>query len=130
MKSDITPKVKPKFALQGIPQYRSHKIVQALKIGRIDGTTIHPEDPTLPQVQVNPEYLDNYKRAAEQPGYFVQYDDGYQSWSPAKAFEEGYTQLAHGIDYAAIPLDTLRWWLALVDANPADLKPRIEQYLK
>ena len=25
--------------------------------------------------------------------YFVQYDDGYQSWSPAKAFEEGYTRL-------------------------------------
>ena len=26
-------------------------------------------------------------------GYFVMYEDGYQSFSPAKAFEEGYTRL-------------------------------------
>ena len=26
-------------------------------------------------------------------GYFVQYDDGYQSWSPAAAFESGYSPL-------------------------------------
>lgn len=25
--------------------------------------------------------------------YYVRYDDGYESWSPAKAFEEGYTRL-------------------------------------
>lgn len=25
--------------------------------------------------------------------YYVKYADGYQSWSPAKAFEEGYTRL-------------------------------------
>lgn len=25
--------------------------------------------------------------------YFVQYDDGYKSWSPAQPFEEGYTRL-------------------------------------
>lgn len=33
--------------------------------------------------------------------YYVQYEpDGYQSWSPAKAFEEGYTLLEQGF---AIP---------------------------
>ncbi|PYX85030.1 MAG: hypothetical protein DMG70_05000 [Acidobacteria bacterium] len=26
-------------------------------------------------------------------GYLVQYEDGYLSWSPAKAFEEGYTRI-------------------------------------
>ena len=26
-------------------------------------------------------------------GYWVLYEDGWQSWSPAKAFEEGYTKL-------------------------------------
>lgn len=27
--------------------------------------------------------------------YYVLYDDNYESWSPAKAFEEGYTKLDH-----------------------------------
>lgn len=27
-------------------------------------------------------------------GYYVVYDDGYTSWSPSKAFEEGYTEIA------------------------------------
>lgn len=26
-------------------------------------------------------------------GYFVVYEDGYESFSPAKAFEEGYTRI-------------------------------------
>jgi hypothetical protein len=26
-------------------------------------------------------------------GYFVRYADGYTSWSPAKSFEDGYTEL-------------------------------------
>ena len=27
-------------------------------------------------------------------GYFVEYEDGYQSWSPSEAFEGGYTLVA------------------------------------
>ncbi len=27
--------------------------------------------------------------------YLVQYDDGYLSWSPAQAFEDGYTRIYH-----------------------------------
>ena len=26
-------------------------------------------------------------------GYYVRYDDGFESWSPAQAFEEGYTKI-------------------------------------
>ena len=26
-------------------------------------------------------------------GYYVRYEDGFESWSPAKAFEEGYTKI-------------------------------------
>lgn len=26
-------------------------------------------------------------------GYYVRYQDGYESWSPAEAFEEGYTRI-------------------------------------
>jgi len=29
--------------------------------------------------------------------YYVQYNDGYQSWSPAKAFEEGYSLIEPGV---------------------------------
>lgn len=31
------------------------------------------------------------KHKPEAGGYYVVYDDGYKSFSPAKAFEEGYT---------------------------------------
>jgi hypothetical protein len=27
-------------------------------------------------------------------GYYVMYKDGYQSWSPASEFEDGYTRIA------------------------------------
>ena len=30
-----------------------------------------------------------------QPGYTVKYEDGYTSWSPAGAFESGYTAIGH-----------------------------------
>ena len=26
--------------------------------------------------------------------YYVRYEDGYESWSPAKAFEDGYTRIS------------------------------------
>lgn len=32
--------------------------------------------------------------------------------------------------HATIPLSTLRWWRELVDANPADLAPRIDAAIK
>jgi hypothetical protein len=31
-------------------------------------------------------------RSATEPGYFVQYADGYQSWSPKDVFEEAYRE--------------------------------------
>jgi hypothetical protein len=40
---------------------------------------------------VTGDYL--HKHNPQVGGYFVQYDDGYKSFSPARAFEEGYTRL-------------------------------------
>ena len=34
-----------------------------------------------------------YHGSDDDLGYFVVYEDGYLSWSPTKAFEEGYTAL-------------------------------------
>ena len=86
-----------------MPQYKSHKTVWALKIKDIkpygfeencehDGSyVIFPEDNRYAPFRVSGEYCDKHKPKAG--GYFVQYKDGYQSWSPAQAFEEGYERV-------------------------------------
>jgi len=40
---------------------------------------------------VDGQYLRQHR--PEVGGYYVVYKDGYKSYSPAKAFEEGYTRL-------------------------------------
>ena len=71
--------------------YQSHKVVQAFlinKIVRAHATSeLHGEDD---YVEVLPEYMD--KHQPERGGYYVLYEDGYESWSPAPAFEAGYTE--------------------------------------
>ena len=74
-----------------LPRYKCHKEVSALKIGRIDGNTIWPEDGAYDPFNVSAEYLT--KHNPQPGGYWVQYDDTYESFSPAKAFEDGYTRI-------------------------------------
>lgn len=77
-----------------MPRYQSHKKVWALKIKevrRMDGYWIVPEESGYAPVSVNAEYMD--KHQPKVGGYYVVYDDGYKSFSPAKAFEEGYTRV-------------------------------------
>ena len=50
-----------------------------------------PEDPAVCKIQVTPDFF--VKHNPQVDGYFVVYEDGYQSYSPAKAFEEGYTRI-------------------------------------
>lgn len=52
---------------------------------------ITPADLTINPFLVPPAFVAKHK--PEVGGYFVQYADGYQSYSPAKAFEEGYTRI-------------------------------------
>lgn len=89
---------------QELPKYRSHKIVSAVKIADVstrDGlVAITPADgglsPFLPcdqwRERVPPAVLDGMIDA--DLGYFVRYADGFESWSPSKAFEEGYARVA------------------------------------
>ena len=77
-----------------LPVYICHKRVWALKIRSIeileDGAgLITPEEDGYTPFGVSREYM--AKHLPKLGGYWVKYDDGYQSWSPAKAFEEGYT---------------------------------------
>ena len=93
-------------AEQEMPKYLCHKKVWALKIRSIafdcdsarkenrdtDGSAIiTPDDSGYAPFRVDRVYVDKHK--PEVGGYFVVYDDGYMSFSPAKAFEEGYERI-------------------------------------
>lgn len=71
-------------------QYKSHKVVEAAKIAEVGdrGLILVGEHPIYPSAG----YFEKHKPQAG--GYFVRYPDGYESFSPAEAFESGYTDLA------------------------------------
>lgn len=50
---------------------------------------IHPAEAEYAPFEVDATYLK--KHSPQIGGYYVVYTDGYKSYSPAKAFEEGYT---------------------------------------
>ena len=83
-----------------MPQYKSHKTVHALKITHIvmrpdGGAEITPSDPDghgkYAGFVVDADYMNKHLPLAG--GYYVVYADGYKSFSPAKAFEDGYTRI-------------------------------------
>ena len=91
--------------MRQMPRYKSHKEVWALKIKDIvfdykeaqkenretDGSaTIIPEDDGFAPFKVDHAYI--RKHDPKPGGYYVVYKDGYKSFSPAGAFEEGYTK--------------------------------------
>lgn len=78
-----------------LPEYQCFKKVRALKIHSIDhrdgGTVLVPAEADYPPIEVSPTYMD--KHSPQVGGYYVVYADGYTSYSPAKAFETGYTRV-------------------------------------
>ena len=78
-----------------MPRYKSHKEVHALKIVRVENTTeggtLYPEDRSYDKIQVDFPYM--AKHNPFEGGYYVVYKDGYKSFSPAEAFEDGYTRV-------------------------------------
>lgn len=102
--------------IAGLPQWRCHKVVGAFKITRIEAVPAAGEV-RVSRYRLAGEYFsgqfvevgltffrarssDN-RRELEVPhdyvgGYLVQYEDGYLSWSPAEAFEKGYTPIGDG----------------------------------
>ena len=87
-----------------MPKYRSHKEVWALKIAAIeihkDGSaTIAPKDEGYAPFNTDTKFANRFPASPKlmedgaDLGYFVQYKDGYQSWSPSDAFEEGYVRI-------------------------------------
>jgi hypothetical protein len=89
-----------------MPKYQSHKKVWAIKIAKIDkdidkakeedretdgSAVITPADEGYGAFTVDANYM--HKHQPEVGGYYVVYQDGYKSFSPAEAFENGYTRL-------------------------------------
>lgn len=95
-------KIQAAAACMELPRYKCHKEVWALKIAEVRDTTepgnesdgsrllIFDEKPYAP-IRVDMAYV--HKHKPEAGGYYVVYADGYKSFSPAKAFEDGYTKV-------------------------------------
>lgn len=74
-----------------MPKYKCHKEVWALKIKEIHDATLVFSDEGYAPIEVGDEYMIKHK--PEVDGYYVVYKDGYKSFSPAEAFEGGYTKV-------------------------------------
>ncbi len=78
-----------------MPKYKCHKEVWALKIAEItegtDGAVLTVADEGFGSVCVDGDYLKRHKPKVG--GYYVVYVGGYKSFSPAKAFQAGYTRI-------------------------------------
>lgn len=77
-----------------LKQYRCHKVVNAAKIVGIEPWNNSHEVVVLvldghTTANVSRDYM--RKHSPKIGGYFVQYEDGYRSFSPAEPFEAGYT---------------------------------------
>lgn len=81
-----------------LPKYKCHKEVWALKIKSIRviregselvGIEITPEEEGYKPFTMGRAYA--LRHEPKVGGYFVWYEDGYKSYSPAKSFEAGYT---------------------------------------
>lgn len=84
-----------------LPRYKCHKIVHALKIVQIDSYPSSHIVLHFSEEEFSPENIFEHSnefnrftaREGDDLGYYIVYEDGYISWSPTKAFEEGYTRI-------------------------------------
>lgn len=81
-----------------MPRYECHKQVWALKIAAVElhedkSATIAPADEGYAAFRAPEGWAERFKGSEEDTGYYVVYADGYKSWSPTKAFEEGYARI-------------------------------------
>jgi len=72
-----------------MPRYKSHKIVWALEIASVDGHRLTFKEPGYSPIDAPAEMFTRYTPV---PGdRYMVYPDGYKSFSPKQAFEDGYT---------------------------------------
>ena len=100
-----------------MPRYRSHKQVWALEIDTVSGNRLTFRDAGYAAIAAPAEMFTRYTPV---PGdFYVVYDDGYKSFSPRKAFVEGYTKIDKEADARRAMNDSIRvrddakWQVAL-----------------
>ena len=86
--------------------YRSHKQVRAARIVKIDfdpnrlrGTLVLEDGKVM---NVGNDWLVRFNGGDDDLGYYVEYQDGFASWSPTKALEDGYALVEDGPSTEAI----------------------------
>lgn len=85
------PTSEDESASMEMPRYRSHKQVWALEIATVDLHKLTFRDAGYAPIVCDATMFSRYTPV---PGdFYVVYDDGYKSFSPAKAFKEGYTRI-------------------------------------
>jgi hypothetical protein len=132
-----------------MPAYISHKKVWAIKIKSVTPVTLHYYDNTTDSaVEVTFEdslyapriFSISGKPTPEAGWYLVQYQDGYISFSPEKAFEEGHTKanstFAERVIAEKVELGTKATKLAMFIGTgafndlPEEEKDRLKRQLK
>jgi hypothetical protein len=85
-------------------KFKSHKVVEAAKIiaygidhSDNNSLLLELEDGHTKRVP----HVDRFRPTQADLGYLIRYSDGYVSWSPTKAFEEGYTEEG---EHAGLPV--------------------------
>lgn len=77
---------------EGLPRWQCHKTVEAFKIIDIEALSngrVQLLGEGDQAIVCDAAYVDKHR--PQVGGYYVKYHDGYASWSPADAFEDGYT---------------------------------------
>jgi hypothetical protein len=97
--------------MAALPQYQCHKKVWALKVKQVlvhdpaggdpgvefaGGHLIFEDERYAPR-PFDAKFWERHK--PKDGDYWVQYEDGYQSMSPAAAFENGYTLISSGLPF-------------------------------
>ena len=110
-----------------LPRYRCHKIVQAAKITRIDpepewsrgsgNWPMHLDGHRFP-IPVHTSWIVKHKPVVG--GYYVVYEDGYASYSPADAFEAGYTLIGPSFMEAELAERFRKDFVEFANAKPAE----------
>ena len=116
-----------------MPKYQSHKQVWGLKIKAIQGQTITPVEEGYAPFGVSAEYIEKHK--PEVGGYYVVYEGGYKSFSPADAFEAGNTLLgAQTVDVKSLmtfySADNLYELISEQAGHVKQLQDRLKPYIK
>ncbi|MNU19524.1 hypothetical protein D3C71_77530 [compost metagenome] len=118
-----------------MPRYKSHKEVWAMKITHIDygtRTLTLKSGVFISSVVIDDTWMRNNCDGDVTGGYYVVYDNGHKSWSPAESFEKGYTQVSGprndamtGYDDGARnpPQGDLDTWFAMMYVRKFLLKP-------